>query len=97
MTTYTIPLQPGQNQTLSVLLGGQQCKISVYEKSTGTYLDLFVNDVAIATTVKCLDRTAIPIEPYKYFNGELMFIDTLGNSDPVASGFGTRYQLVWLF
>ena len=91
-----IPLQPGENQTVNVQLGGQQCQINVYEKSTGTYLDLYVSDAPIALSVKCLDRVPIITDAYLGFTGYLMFMDTLGISDPVAAGFGLQYQLQWL-
>jgi hypothetical protein len=68
----------------------------VYEKTTGTYLDLYINELPIATTVLCLDRTPIPIEPYKNFIGSLMFVDVQGSNNPTADDFGTRYLLQWL-
>lgn len=91
-----IPLDPGENQTLSVLLGGQDCKINLYEKSTGTYIDVYIADVPLGTAIKCLDRTVIPLDSYTGFIGRLIFVDNQGTSDPVASGFGTRYELQWL-
>jgi len=96
MTTYIIPLQPNTPQSVGVLLGSQNYKIVVYEKSTGTYLDLYQGNVAIGTGIKCLDRTAMPFDSYTGFVGQLMFVDTQGFDDPISSGFGTRFQLQWL-
>ena len=47
-----IPLKPVPSQTLSVLLNGQNCQISVYQKSTGVYLDLHINNSPIVTDRK---------------------------------------------
>ena len=91
-----IPLQPGNNQSVSVLLGGQQCRINVYEKSTGVYLDLYVNGMVVAVSVLCLNNVPMMSDQYLGFVGTLMFYDTQGTADPVASGFGSRYQLQYL-
>ena len=91
-----IPLTPGQNQTLKVILADQLCKISIYENSTGLYLDLTVNANVIRTSVLCLNKVQMIKESYLGFIGRLMFFDTEGNSDPVSSGLGTRYELRYL-
>lgn len=91
-----IPLTPGQNQTLKVILSDQLCKITVYENSTGLYLDLTVNANIIRNSVLCLDRAQMITDDYLGFIGRLMFVDTEGTSDPVSSGLGVRYQLQYL-
>lgn len=96
MTMQIIPLSAVPSQTVSVLLNGLNCRINVYEKSTGVYLDLYVNDAPILTTVLCRDRVQLVREAYLGFIGDLAFADTQGTSDPESIGFGTRYQLVYL-
>ncbi len=91
-----IPLTPGQNQTLKVILSDQICKLTVYENSMGVYLDLSVNAVVVRNSVLCLDRVEMIADDYLGFIGRLMFVDTEGTNDPASSGLGLRYQLHYL-
>lgn len=91
-----IPLSATPSQTLTALLASQQCKINVYEKTTGVFIDLYVNDAPIMTGVICRDRVLLVREDYLGFVGDLAFYDTQGTSDPTNSGFGSRYLLVYL-
>lgn len=91
-----IPLTPTPSQQLSVTLGGQNCVINIYQKSTGVYADLFVSGNTLLTTVICHDRCKIVRYTYLGFTGDLSFIDTQGKSDPDYTLFGTRYLLVYL-
>jgi hypothetical protein len=91
-----IPLSATPSQSLNVLLASQNCQISVYEKSTGVFLDLYVNNAPVMTAVLCRDRVKLVRESYLGFAGDLCFFDTQGTSDPTNSGFGSRYQLVYL-
>lgn len=90
-----IPLSAVPSQALSVLLSGQNCQINVYEKSNGVYLDLFINNVAVVSGQLCLDRDPMVTKVYLGFVGTLQFSDILGTTDPVSSGFGERYFLVY--
>lgn len=89
----TIPLTATASQTLSVTLGGQYCKLSVYQKSTGVFLDLTVNAAVVSTGCICLDR--VGIIRLAGFVGQLRFVDTQGASNPDYTGFNTRYKLVY--
>ena len=91
-----IPLQVTPAQRLNVLLNDQNCQISVYQKSTGLYLDLAVNNVPVSTTVLCLDRVRLIRQQYKSFVGDLCFIDTTGNENPTYTGLGERFLLFFL-
>lgn len=92
----TVPLSAQPNQALSVELGGQSCDISVYTLPTGLYCDLSVSGSPIVSGVLCHDRCLIVRDAYLGFSGDLAFIDTQGTSDPVASGLGDRFQLLYL-
>lgn len=91
-----IPLQPVNSQQLQIVLNGQNCQIAVYSKSTGLYVDLQSNGVDISTGV--IAHNLIPLVPTVYFGflGNLIFVDTQGTSDPVYTGLGARYQLLYL-
>lgn len=90
-----IPLRAVPAQGCSVVLGGQNCQISVYQKSTGLFVDLLVNHVPIATAVLCHDRVWLIRETYSGFVGDLVFVDTQGRDDPAYTGFGGRFQLLY--
>lgn len=92
----TIPLQATPSQSLSAVLGGQNCQINVYQKSTGMYLDLYVSNSPIITATICLDRVRLVREAYLGFIGDLVFADTQGVSDPVYTGLGAQYVLLYL-
>ena len=90
-----ITLQPVPSQQLQVVLGAQNCQISVYAKTTGLYVDLNVNgnDAVVGVIV----RDGVTLVPaYSGFIGNIAFGDTQGNSDPTFDGLGGRYQLAYL-
>lgn len=91
-----IPLRAIPSQRMSVLLDGQNCQINVYQKSTGLFLDLYVNNSPVALTVLCRDRNRLVRFAYRGFVGDLAFIDTQGRQDPEHSGLGDRYLLAYL-
>jgi len=82
-----VPLGAVPSQTLSVVLDGQNCQISVYQKqpivdeygvAAGLFFDLIVNGTPIVNTVRCLDRTELLLDrQYLGVVGEFMFLDTL--------------------
>lgn len=91
-----IPLSAVPSKKLTTLLANQNCQIKVYQKTTGVYLDLYVNNAPIVTGVVCRDRVALVRDSYLGFVGDLSFFDTQGTSDPSYEGFGSRFQLVYL-
>ncbi|MEX3614580.1 MAG: hypothetical protein VB141_12705 [Burkholderia gladioli] len=92
----SIPLQATPSQTLNVVLAGQNCRIDVFRKTTGTFLSLAINDRAILSTVLCRDRVRLVREKYLGFVGDLSFIDMQGQADLVFGRFGSRFVLVYL-
>jgi hypothetical protein len=91
-----VPLTSVASQAVRISLGGQSCKVNVYEKSTGVYLDLLVNDSPIITGRLCLNDTKLVRDAYLGFVGDLAFLDTQGLSDPTSDGIGSRYVLMYL-
>lgn len=102
-----IPLYPLPSQSFRVLLGDQDCRITVYEKKrypgpagviTGPmlFMNIEVNGTTILNGVPCVCGVPIVIDNYLEFDGDLTFYDTLGTSDPVSSGLGTRWFLAYL-
>lgn len=98
-----IPLQAVPSQQFVIGLNGQNCNISVYQKTTGLYLDLLLDNEPIATTVRCLNAARLLADrQYAGFVGDLVFIDTqadngvLTGTDPTYTGLGTQYELWFL-
>ncbi len=91
-----VPLSSVPSQTLNVILSGQNCTLTVFQKSTGVFVDVSVNNAPIVQGVIGLDRVKIVRYAYHGFIGDLAFIDTQGTSDPDYTGFGTRFFLMYL-
>lgn len=91
-----LPLQAIPSQKIKALLGGQYCRINVYQKTTGLFLDLYVNGSALCTAVLCRDRVKLIRESYRGLLGDLTFVDAQGLSDPDYTGLGGRFVLVYL-
>lgn len=91
-----IPLQPLPSQILNVSLAGQACVISVYQKTTGLFLNLTVTNTPRVFGVLCHDRVRLVRQPYLGFIGDLSFIDTQGVDDPQYTGLGSRWVLAYL-
>ncbi|AOR76343.1 hypothetical protein [Novosphingobium resinovorum] len=95
MTVLQVPLIASPSQELSIRLGQQSCRLRVYQKRTGLYLDLLVNDLVVAQGILCCDRVWLIRDPASGFVGDFTFIDTQGASAPDYTGLAGRYQLVW--
>lgn len=92
----TIPLLPKPAQRMAVNLANQLCTIKVYQRSTGLYLDLYVNDVLVVGGVICENANRIVRDAYFGFIGDLAFFDTQGDLDPFYSELGSRWVLNYL-
>lgn len=92
----TVQIQDVFSQVVNVQLGGQSCTLNIYQKSTGLFIDVLVNNVQIVGGVICQNINRIVRDLYLGFIGDLVFYDTQGNNDPSSPGLGTRYQLVYL-
>jgi len=93
---YVAPIAAVPAQTLSVSLGGQNCRINIFQKAADVFLDLFMDNAPVVLGRLCVDRVTLTPEQYTGFVGDLFFKDTLGASDPDYTGFGTRYTLNYM-
>lgn len=91
-----IPLSAVASQTFAIVLAQQNCTISVFQKSTGMFLDLLVSGAPVIRGVICLDAVRILQQTYQSFVGDLMFMDMQGSDDPKYAGLGTRWVLMYL-
>lgn len=91
-----VPLQAVPSQTLSIALDNQNCQINVYQRLFGLFFDLYVDSVLVIGGVLCLNMTKLVRSLYLGFTGDFAFMDLQGSTDPVYSGLGARYQLLYL-
>ena len=59
------------------------------------FMDVLVNGVLIIGGVLCLNQNLIVRNAYLGFVGDLSFVDTIGQDDPVYTGLGTRWLLTY--
>jgi hypothetical protein len=78
---------------VTVILGGQYCRVNIFQKSTGVFCSLWVNDIPTIRTRICRDRVNIIQFKYLGFLGDLQFHDQEGLEDPEYTGIGERYLL----
>jgi len=91
-----IPLQAVPSQQLQIVLAGQNCQIAVYLIGSSLYVDLAANGTDISTAVLALNGVVLVPTVYFGFQGNLVFIDTQGDSDPTYDGLGSRYVLLYV-
>lgn len=92
-----VPLAAVPSQSFGITLGGQNCVLSVYQKSTGLYFDLSVGGAPFTSTVRCLNEARLCEDrQYLGFVGDFLFYDTQGDSDPDYTGLDGRFVLIFL-
>lgn len=92
----TVPLQAVPNQTLQIQLGNQACALNVYQFQYGLFMDIYVSGTLIIGGVICQNLNRIVRSLYLGFIGDFAFYDTQGTSDPVYTGLGSRFVLLYL-
>ncbi|MDV2874490.1 phage baseplate plug protein [Phytobacter diazotrophicus] len=92
----TVGLQAVKSQTLLVTLGGQQCTIRLIQRESFLYMDLSVNNTPVFQGVPCLYGNKMVRYAYLGFKGDLVFIDSQGESDPSYDGLGGRFILYYI-
>lgn len=91
-----VPIQPLQNQQVQCQLGGQACTFNIYQQAFGLYIDVFVGNVAIIEGVIAENLNRIVRSLYLGFIGDLTFFDIQGLENPVYTGLGTRFLLIYI-
>lgn len=96
-----IPLIAVPSQTVTITLNSQACRINVYvlgpTEFSHLFVDLLVNDNLIIGGVIAQNLNRIVRDAYLGFFGDLAFVDTQGNDDPVYTGLGSRWSLLYFF
>lgn len=92
-----VPLLTQPAQVLSVTLNNQPCNINIYQRTTGLFVDLGINNTLIIGGVIALDRVKIVRDAYLGFIGDIAFWDSQGTRDPDWTGLNTRYFLGYFY
>lgn len=91
-----IPIQSVPSQQFQVTLDEQLCAFSIYVKNQCMFFDAVVNGAQIAYAVQCKNLVQLIPTAYLGFTGLLVFYDTQGYSDPIYTGLGSRWVLLYL-
>ena len=92
----SVPLQPVPNQTVRVQLANQITQINVYYKRQGLFMDVLKNELPVIQGVICENLNRIVRSAYLGYEGDFIWVDTQGDADPVYTGIGSRFYLVYL-
>jgi hypothetical protein len=95
MTQVVIPLSATPNQTITAILDGAAAQITLTTTDYGLFADVLYDGVSVALGRLCLDRTDINPNRYLGLPQLLAFADLQGITDPVYTGFGSRYLLLY--
>ncbi|MFT8480346.1 phage baseplate plug protein [Gluconobacter oxydans] len=96
MTAVQIPLNATASQTLNVILNQQLVRLDVYQRSTGLYMDVWLNDTQIVAGAICQNLNPVVHADYLGLGGDFVFVDTQGSADPTYDGLGDRYVLTFM-
>lgn len=97
---YTVPLQAVPAQDIKTVLDDRIVDLRVYQLRYGMFMNVSVSGVFEIGAVICENLNRIIRSAYLNervgFSGDFVFQDTQGNSDPVFTGLGTRFRLLYL-
>lgn len=96
-----IPLRPLKNQTLQVQLAQQAVALNIYQLAYGLFVDVYKDNELVIGGVIAQNLNRIVRDAYLGLVGDFTFLDTQTppggvGEDPVYTGLGDRYQLVYL-
>lgn len=95
-----VPLRAEPNQSLQIVLAGQNCTLRFVTRDGVLYSDLAMSGgdgwSLVWAGVACRERVGLKLYPYQAFRGQLVFVDLQGDGDPEWTGLGDRWRLVYL-
>ena len=91
-----VPIKPLPNQTLQIQLSSQAVALNIYQLAYGLFVDVYVNNTLIIGGVIAQNLNRIVRSLYLGFMGDFVFVDTQGEDDPVYTGLGSQFLLVYL-
>jgi len=91
-----VPIQPLPNQNFQATLGGQQVSMTIFQTDFGLFANIVSDNRSIVNGVICEDNNRLVRDAYLGFIGDMIIVDTQGSDDPIYTGLGSRWQLIYL-
>ncbi len=93
-----IPLNAVPSQTLSTVLSDQFVGLTIRQLRYGMFMDVYFDGALLVGGVECQNLNRIVRDAYLGFDGDFVWRDTQGITDPYYTGIGPdgRYQLLYL-
>lgn len=91
-----VPTQALPNQQLQSQLGNQATTLMIYQTAYGLFMDVYLNSTLIIAGVICQNLNRIVRSGYLGYVGDFVFVDMEGSDDPIYTGLGTRFLLLYL-
>lgn len=95
MSFVAIPLQADANQTFDTTLDGASATFTLKTTDYGLFVDVVYNGVQVIAGALARDRIDMNRAKWLGLAQPLWFADLKGTTDPVYSGFGSRYLLLY--
>lgn len=91
-----VPLSALPSQELSLVLGNQDVTVRVLTRGDYLYLDILKESTpVIQGQLIVIGQNLLPAD-LSGFVGNFQMVDINGNSDPVYTGLGTQYRLLYI-
>ena len=95
--SVTLSIYTLSRSKMSYLLGQATNPAAEVTPVLKTYMDVTLAGTVIRTCMLCLNCCRVlAAQQYSAFVGDFVFVDTQGTSDPLYTGLGTRWQLVYI-
>lgn len=94
-TLVQVPISAVPAQMFKITLAAQTLQITLRQRATGLYADIWCAGTRVLSGVLCQDRTWLARNAATGLPGDLAFMDTQGTQNPQSTGLGTRYVLLW--
>jgi hypothetical protein len=91
-----IPTQSLASQQLQCQVAQQSVTLKIYQFNYGLFMDVVLTEGLGVNGVICLNRNRIVRNTYLGLVGDFGWIDTQGDEDPIYTGLGSRFLLLYL-
>jgi hypothetical protein len=90
-----VPLSALPSQELSLVLGNQDVTVRVLTRGDYLYLDVLKESTPVIQGQLIVTNQNLLPSGLADFIGNFQVVDINGNSDPVYTGLGTQYRLLY--
>jgi hypothetical protein len=90
-----VPVLTLPNQQVQASLNNQAVMLNIYQYDYGLFTDVYLAGSLVIAGVICWNLNLIVRDVYRGFIGDLAWFDSQGTSDPVYTGIGSRFLLMY--